>query len=171
MTAVTLDAAKAYLRVEDDAQDALIAGLIATATGYCEQFTGQILVARALTETVAVTGDWCRLRATPVRSITAVQGLPLAGMPFALPVDAYAVDIDATGDGRVRVLAAAGTMRAIVSLQAGLAADGATLPEPLAQGVLRLVAHLHAHRDARDDGGPPAAVAALWRPWRRMRLR
>ena len=43
------------------------------------------------------------------------------------------------------------------------------IPEPIRQGVLRLVAHLFA---ARDDGGGemPAAVTALWRPYRRMRL-
>jgi len=29
---------------------------------------------------------------------------------------------------------------------------------------------MFAHRDAPDDAGPPAVVAALWRPWRRMRL-
>lgn len=167
----TLDGAKAYLRIEGTDEDALIGGLIATATSYCEQFTGQVLVARTVTETIAASGMWCRLRATPVRAITAVQGLPLAGMPFALPVDAYAVDIDAAGDGWVRVARSAGASRSIVTLTAGMAADAGTLPEPLGQGILRLVAHLHAHRDARDDEGPPAAVAALWRPWRRMRLR
>ena len=42
--------------------------------------------------------------------------------------------------------------------------------EPIRQGVIRLAAHLFTHRDAADEGAPPAAVAALWRPWRRMRL-
>lgn len=41
--------------------------------------------------------------------------------------------------------------------------------EPLRQGIVRLVAHMHLHRDG--DQSPPAAVAALWRPWRRMRLK
>jgi uncharacterized phiE125 gp8 family phage protein len=170
MTA-TLDEAKAYLRIDGDGEDALIARLIATATGYCEQFIGQVLVARSATETVAATGDWCRLRTTPVRSITSVEGLPAAGTPFALAVDDYAIDVDASGDGWVRVMRPQGASRVLVTLEAGIAADAEGVPEPLAQGILRLVAHLHAHRDAADDEGPPAAVAALWRPWRRMRLR
>jgi hypothetical protein len=41
---------------------------------------------------------------------------------------------------------------------------------PLRQGVVRLAAHLYAERDGPELGGPPAAVTALWRPWRRMRL-
>ncbi|WP_156679432.1 head-tail connector protein [Sphingomonas profundi] len=171
MMAVSVEDAKAYLRIEGGDEDALIGRLIAAAGGYCEQFIGQVAVARDLTETVAATGDWRRLKAAPVRAITAVQGLPPAGMPFALPVASYAIDIDPAGDGWVRIDRAAGVSRAIVSVQAGIAADAAGLPEPLAQGMLRLVAHLYAHRDAADGEGPPAAVAALWRPWRRMRLR
>ena len=57
-----------------------------------------------------------------------------------------------------------------VGYHAGLAPDWPSLPEPLRQGIVRLVAHMFAHRDAPDDAGPPAVVAALWRPWRRMRL-
>jgi hypothetical protein len=35
--------------------------------------------------------------------------------------------------------------------------------------VLRLVAHLFTSRDG-PGGDPPAAVTALWRPYRRLRL-
>lgn len=166
--AASVAEAKAYLRVEDAGEDALIARLIATATQLCERFTGQTLVARTVTEIIGATGEWRRLRATPVRGIAAVEGLAATGAPFALPVDAYAIDIDASGDGWVRVR---GPGRAQVTMEAGLAADADALPEPLRQGILRLVAHLYAHRDEADEEGPPAAVVALWRPWRRMRLR
>jgi hypothetical protein len=37
--------------------------------------------------------------------------------------------------------------------------------------VLRLAAHFYTYRtDAGAQAEPPAAVAALWRPWRRLRL-
>jgi uncharacterized phiE125 gp8 family phage protein len=52
---------------------------------------------------------------------------------------------------------------------AGMALSQNGVPEPIRQGVMRLVAHLFAARD--DSGGEmPAAVTALWRPYRRMRL-
>ena len=50
-----------------------------------------------------------------------------------------------------------------------MAADQNDVPEPIRQGVLRLVAHLFTTRDG-SDGEPPAAVTALWRPYRRMKL-
>jgi uncharacterized phiE125 gp8 family phage protein len=163
--------AKAFLRLAGDDEDALLLRLLATAADLCERFTGLALF---LADRAAVlpggTPGWQRLPATPVAAITAVATLDPAGTPTPLPVAAYAVDIDATGAGWVRILPLVRHTRARIDYRAGLAADWASLPDPLAQGVLRLTAHLHAHRDAADDAGPPAAVTALWRPFRRMRL-
>lgn len=91
--AVGLAECKAYLRLDGDNEDALIAGFIRTAMALCEAFTG-----------TALSPDWN------------------------------------------------------------------AVPEPLRQGIVRLVAHLFSHRDAADAGPPPTAVAALWRPYRQMRL-
>jgi len=85
---VGIDQVKAYLRLETDAEDALLAALLAAAEGMAERFLG--------------------------------------APPDADP------------------------------------------PAPVVQGVVRLAAHLYAHRD--DEAGPPAAVAALWRPYRQLRL-
>jgi uncharacterized phiE125 gp8 family phage protein len=71
----------------------------------------------------------------------------------------------------VKVLRAGTAARVAVRFTAGLAADWSGLPDGLRQGVLRLAAAQY--RERETDGpppGPPAAVAALWRPWRRMRL-
>lgn len=170
LTPVSVEEARGWLRIDGEAEDALLAGLIRTATGLCEQFIGQVLLTRLVSETLPATCGWQRLGQRPVRAITGVDGLPAEGMAFALPVDGYAIDIDAAGDGWVDVREAGGAARVIATYEAGLAADWNGVPEPLRQGILRLVAHLHAHRDAPDDAGPPAAVAALWRPYRRMRL-
>ena len=159
---VALDEAKAFLRIDGAAEDALLAGFIRTATALAEAFTGQRLVARAFTETLAADGCWQRLSAAPVMAIAGIDG---EGGP--LPGEAYETDIDRAGNGWVRVAASG---RVTVRYRAGLAADWNGVPEPLRQGIVRLVSHLHAHRDAPDAGGPPAAVAALWRPWRRIRL-
>lgn len=170
LTAVSVEEARAWLRIDGEAEDATIAGLIRVASGLCEQFIGQVLMTRVVSETLPATGGWQRLGQGPVRNIGGVDGLPAEGAAFALPVDGYAIDIDAGGDGWVRIDRAGIAGRVIVTYEAGLAADANAVPEPLRQGILRLVAHCHAHRDAPDDAGPPAAVAALWRPFRRMRL-
>ncbi|HEY0270672.1 MAG TPA: head-tail connector protein [Sphingomonas sp.] len=163
--------AKVYLRIDGSDEDALLATLAGAAIGLCERFTGLALFSAERFDTIpASRSEWRRLPATPVSAITSVAKLDTAGATTALPVDAYAIDIDAAGDGWVRLVAPHPSGRLLVGYTAGLAADWPTLAEPLRRGVIRLAAYLHAHRDAADDAGPPAAVAALWRPYRRMRL-
>jgi uncharacterized phiE125 gp8 family phage protein len=169
MDAEAVAQAKGYLRVLDTSEDAAIGGLVEAALGVCEGFIGQIPVARTVSETLAVTGGWVRLSATPVRTITSVQALAADGTATALPVAAYAIDIDGRGEGWVRVTAG-GAARVRVTAEAGLATAWSGLPQSIRQGAVRLAAHLFTHRDGADDPGPPAVVAALWRPFRRMRL-
>lgn len=170
VAADAVDAAKTYLRIEHDEEDALIGALLAAAIRHVEAFTGLLLLRRSGVDRLPVSGAWQRLGVTPVHAITAVEGIPVHGDAFALPTDGYALDIDGSGDGWVRVSAPGASQRIDVTVDAGFSPDWDGLPEPLRLAVLRLTGHLHTHRDAADDFGPPAAVAALLRPWRRMRL-
>ena len=143
--------------------------MIASAAGLCEAFTGQVLTRRGVQEVLARNGCWQRLGRTPVSAVTAVEESREDGGFGPLSAGSYSVDIDASGDGWVRAGGGGGRIR--VSYQAGLAADWNAVPEALRQGIVRLAAHFYTHRAEADDGAPPAAVTALWRPWRRMRLR
>lgn len=169
--AISLPELKAFLRIGHDDEDALLAGLIRGAAEACEDFTGRLLVTRAIDEAIAASASWSRLGTAPVRAIEAASGLDPDGAEMPLSADAFAVDIDAAGEGWIRLLRPIGQKRIRVRYRAGLAADRAGLPEALRHGLIRLAAHLYAHRDAPDDRVPPAAVTALWRPWRRLRLR
>ena len=155
---------KALLRIATADEEALIAVFVETALGLAERFTGRIMVARTMIETIAAAHPWQMLAAVPVSRIDAVAGAD--GVPLA--ADGYAVDIDADGRGWVRVIDAGGGTLAEVTLSAGTAADWASLPAPLRQGAILLAAHLFVERDAVTP--PPAAVTALWRPYRVMRL-
>lgn len=162
---MTVDDAKAYLRLETADEDQTVARLVASARSLCEAFLGQLLIRREVTETLAPSGAWQRLGAGPVAAITAVMAVDASGATSALPAGAYAIDIDPAGEGWVR---AGGGTRIRVTYRAGIADDADGVPAAIGQGVTRLVAHLHAHRD--DAAEPPAAIAALWRPFRRLRL-
>jgi uncharacterized phiE125 gp8 family phage protein len=164
------DEVKAWLRLEGSQEDALIDRLVRSAIGHGEGFTGRALIVREEVERLPASREWQRLSWTPVGAITGVVGIPAEGAAFAMPVGSYAVDIDGNGDGWVRVIAPGAAGRIDVSFTAGLAANWAALPEAIRQGVVRLAAHMFAHRDG-DGGAPPAAVSALWQPWRRMRIR
>ncbi|MEP9359319.1 head-tail connector protein [Sphingomonas sp. KR3-1] len=143
------EAVKAHLRIAGDGEDALIEGLAASALALAERFTGSALIARDFVETVESKGRWTALTAAPVQSIDA--GIDVV------------IDIDAQGMGWVRARG-----RVTVDYRAGAAAGWGELPPPIATGVVLLVAHLFDHREA--GAAPPAAVSALWRPWRRTRL-
>ncbi len=160
-------AARALLRVESG-EDLVLARLAQTALLLAEAFLGAAVIGRPFEDVVTSAAGWQRLVVAPVSVIAGVTGLPAEGAPFVLAVGAYAVDIDADGVGWVRILAAGSAGRVAVAYSAGLALGFEAVPAPIAQGVAMLVAHLFDHRES--DVAPPAAVAALWRPYRRMRL-
>lgn len=168
---IALAELKAFLRVSVGDEDALLAGLARGAADMCEAFTGRALIDRVVAEVLAAPARWTRLGAAPVRSIEGVAAFDEEGEASPLAAEAFAIDIDAAGDGWVRVLDAAGAKRVLVSYRAGMAAEPNGVPETLRHGIVRLAAHLYAHRDQAEQAGPPAAVTALWRPWRRLRLR
>ena len=160
--ATAVAAIKALLRVGTGDEDALIAALAETALGLAERFTGAVTIARTMTATICPSGQWQRLPAAPVRAIAEVSR-----DGAALSVESYAVDVDADGGGWLRVPAGGGPVA--VTFTAGSADGWTALPAALRQGVAMLAAHLFT---AREEGeAPPAAVAALWRPFRTLRLR
>lgn len=185
ITPISLAEAKAHLRIGTSQDDALIAASIRAATEMCEAFIGIALIARMVTETLAANAGqhsddgWCRLAHAPVRAILAVEVLDAADVATPLPVDAYAIDITASGIGRVRLTGGgsgggswangAGSGRVRIRYRAGLADDANGVPEALRMGLLAMIAHLHAARDG-EPGDPPALIAALWRPHRRVRV-
>lgn len=170
ITADAVDAAKTFLRIENDEEDALLHALLAASVRHAESFLNLLLLRRTGIDRLAASPAWQRLGVTPVAAITQVIGIPAEGPSFTLDPANYALDIDASGDGWVRLLQQGAAGRIDVTVEAGLALDWDGLPEPLRLAVLRLAAHLHATRDRPDDTGPPAAVAALLRPFRRIRL-
>ncbi|QDX27342.1 hypothetical protein FPZ54_15905 [Sphingomonas suaedae] len=84
--AAARDAVKTHLRAAGGGEDGLIAQHAASALGLCEAYTGQLLIVRALTMTLAARRDWQRLTHAPVRAISGVAWLPVVGEPSAIPV-------------------------------------------------------------------------------------
>lgn len=168
--AAALTEARSYLRLEGGGDDAVLAAAMRSATALCEAFTGLALITRPVQEMLPVRSDWQRLGRTPVLAITAVEGVPAEGSLFALPIASYAVDIDAAGDGWIRISQPGAAGRVRISYTAGLAAEPGRVPEPLRLGIIQLAGHLLRERDRESGSEPPASIAALWRPWRRLRL-
>jgi uncharacterized phiE125 gp8 family phage protein len=161
---VTLAEAQAFARIETGDEEAILAGLIRSASCLCEAFLGKAVIERGFAETICPSPEWQRLETFPVRSIS---GASAGGS--ALPAAAYSTDIDATGCGWVRIVDPSIEGVVEVTGTAGMALSQNGVHEAIRQGVLRLVAHLFTSRDAAGDE-IPAAVTALWRPFRRVRI-
>jgi uncharacterized phiE125 gp8 family phage protein len=156
--AAAVAAAKMHLRIAGTSEDALLGAFVESAMGVAEQFIGMALIVREMTATLPASATWQMLPAEPVRAIAAVAS---GGAPLAASL--YAIDIDADARGWVRAPDVVS-----VTFSAGLAADWAGLPMAVRQGVAVLAAHLY--DDRAGKARPPAAVTALWAPFRRMRL-
>ena len=189
---------KDWLGITSTADDASLSALLATALDVCADFIGLMPLACTVEENVplptgrrpipapadwqirdypgdwamnAMMPDWYGLATKPVSAITAVQGIAADNSRTALTAAQVQTRIEADGAACIRVSDTAGLTRAVVRFTAGVAADWASLPVPLRHGIMRLAAHQYRSRDTNStDALPPASVAALWRPWRQMRL-
>lgn len=162
---------KDWLAISTGGDDPALGALLRTALETCEGFTGTMPLAQLCEELVPASPRWQRLATRPVQAVTWVEGIAAGGARFAIAVGDYAIDLEADGGAAFRLVRPGEAVRVAVRFTAGLAAGWSDLPESLRHGVLRLAAHHFRQREA--DGAPtmpPAAVAALWRPWRRMRV-
>jgi uncharacterized phiE125 gp8 family phage protein len=153
---VSLATAKLFLRVDHDAEDALIADLVATARALVEQSTGRALVTRRLLETREPGARALRCAFAPVAAVHAVRA---AGV--ALAEGAWRLDADCE-----RIVAQVPATEVEYDAGYGPGADDA--PEPLRHAVLVTVCALYERRDG--DAALPGAARALAAPYARVKL-
>lgn len=165
---VNLNEARAWLRMGATTDDAVVAQLVRAATNICEAFIGQWLIRRAGEESVPLSDGAARLSARPVVAVDGVTLLSPGGEEI-LPGERYRLTIARDGTARIAIVDPGAARRARIAYRAGIADDANGVPEAIRQGIVRMIQHLH---DARDESGaaPPAAIAALWQPWRRLTL-
>lgn len=161
---------KQWLAITSTAEDPALAALLGTAAEMCEAFTGTMPLEALCEEVLPGSAEWQMLATRPVQAITGVEAIPAEGARYALAPGDYEIELEADGSGLVRLLRQGNAGRVAVRFTAGLAPDWASLPEGLRHGIVRLAAHTYRERNEGGGSAPPAAVTALWRPWRRMRL-
>lgn len=166
-----LDELKNWLAIASPQDDISLIALLSAALDMCEAFTREMPLHAQCEELLPSTRDWQWLATTPVQAVTAVEQVASDGTRAALAIGDYALELEADGRARIRLLSPAVTGRLAVQFSAGIAPDWASLPLGLRHGIVRLAAHNYRQRDSNDvRPAPPAAVAALWSPWRRLRL-
>jgi uncharacterized phiE125 gp8 family phage protein len=174
---LSLAEAKAYLRVEHDADDAIIAALVAAARGHVEALTRRALLLQSWR---VVLDAWPRdgrlsLRIGPLRALLAARTFDAAGIPHAIDVQNFVLDTAANVIASpCWALPAPGRSIAGIELDiaCGFGATPADVPEPLRQAVRMLLAHWYDNRGVLSPGSAPLpiGVAALLAPYRERSL-
>ena len=82
---VSMSEAQAFLRIETGEEEALLAGLIRTASAVCESFLNQVVIARDFALDLPASTAWERLSLSPVRAIASVEAVAGGGVAAAIP--------------------------------------------------------------------------------------
>jgi uncharacterized phiE125 gp8 family phage protein len=179
---VSLDEAKAFLRLDTTDEDALVTTLVTAARLHIEGTTGQALLAQSWR---LVLDDWpatcaVSLPLGPLASLTAITAYDADGTPDDLSLDGILWDATATPPQLFLPagFAAGATLRPRQGIEidfvAGYGSDPEDVPATLRQALLLLVAYWYENRDAVIIAGAgtivPTGFDQLVAPYRSVRL-
>lgn len=174
---VSLAEAKLHLRVDGDAENTLVASLIAAARERVEAFTQRTLMRQTLDLVFDGFEDELVLGA-PLASVASISYVDPDGVLQTLPGTEYAVvapTAEPAPPGLVRPAAgkvwpATAVRRDAVTVRAVLGqAEASKVPASIRAAILLLVGDLFANREAQLPAGsvaPNPTVEALLQPWR-----
>lgn len=177
---VSLDEAKAFLRIEHDDDDDVIAALIAGARVHVEAQTRRALIVQSwqLVRDAWPASGRLAVLPVPLRELSAARVYRLDGTTQALDVSGFAVDVSAApaviafdapppAPGRV-----VGGIE--LDIEAGYGDAASDVPADLRQAIRLLVAHWYENRGLIALGQSmamlPASAAALIAPYRVVSL-
>jgi len=159
---VSLVEAKAFLRVDDAVEDALITTLIGAARLHVEGVTGRALLAQSWR---VVLDEWpedrqVRLPVTPFMAVTEITAYDAAGAGHVVPLAQFMREPD-----RLLLPATVSGMPALRERQgieidyvAGFGTEPEDVPVDIRAALLALVGYWHEHRDAVIVAGSGAVV-------------
>lgn len=173
--AVTLGEVKAWLRVDGDDEDGLIAGLIPAARLAITQQSGKALVSETWR---LVCDDWpkrgeLRLPVGPLRAVTGLRVFDAYDDAVELPLDGLV-----TAPEPALVIIPRELTPPVLRPRLGFEIDyeagyasAAAVPAPLKQAVLTLIGHWYENRGLAESAeAVPAGIASMVAPFREMRL-
>jgi len=175
---VTVDMAKAYLKVDGNDEDVLIETLLAAATSRIE-FECDLALITQWWNLYRDRWPGCGILEIPLHPVQAVEEIRVLTPQGLETVDPGLYETDFSGrPARVRALpgfpATADGLNVVeMRIRAGFGDAPEDVPSDLRQAILMLIAHWFENRegaDERNGAGLPAGVRRLMKAWRRVRL-
>jgi uncharacterized phiE125 gp8 family phage protein len=171
---VALADAKAHLKVDTTADDALITSLIVAARARAEWHTGRAFVTQSWTLWLDAwpQSGLVEIPLPPLQSVTQVRVYALDDTPSVLDPSVYQVDVASAPARLLRKSEPAANLRAVNAVEIAFAAGygaASAVPQPVKQAILQIVADLYTYRGDEADIVSPAAEALL-APYRIFKL-
>ena len=174
LTGAALADLKSWLGITRPVEDGRLVDLLQASVDLCEAFTGQAPLAQTVEERFAPAVGRHVLSVRPVQSVASVELIAEDRSRSTMNADDFRVQFSGRGAVSLDIMRDREARAIAVRVVAGIADDWASMPSALKQGVIRMAAHHYRDRDrdteADRSAPPPASVAALWRPWRSLRL-
>ncbi|MHA7820389.1 MAG: head-tail connector protein [Erythrobacter sp.] len=166
---------KSWLGISRPNEDELLVDLLQASLAMCEAFTGQVPLWQLLEERLPVRSGRHPIVTRPIAtSIVTVELVNEDGSRTLVDAADYELELESDGSACFRLDSDLDGQGVAVRVRAGIAGIWDEIPAGLKQGLIRLAAYLYRDRDtttgSRAQAGPPASVAALWQPWRVLRL-
>ena len=174
---LTLDEAKAHLKVDTTADDALITAMIAAARARAEWHTGRALIAQGWTLNLDAwpASGIVEIPLPPLQSVTSVTLAARDGSTSTLSSSLYTVDA-ASAPARLALkpdVPPPTNLRAVngiaIAFTAGYGSTSSAVPELLRHAIRTIVAFLYEHRGEAPAELPLEALALL-APFRVLKL-
>ena len=178
---VTVDEAKAHLRIDHNDEDALLGSLIATSRLHIEAALDLALVTQSWSWRLDAWPDdmAVALPLRPVQSVEAVQVTAADGTVETLSSEKFLLN---GANLRPRLLSRAGAwprpgvpaLGIEIAFTTGFGSTASDVPPPIRHSLLMLVAHWYEHRGSTEVGGAsariPDTVSTLLAAYRKVRL-
>lgn len=168
---VRLQSAKAFLRVDHDDEDELIASFIQTARERIEAHLSISLITRRRLYTKANPKNAVLyINHHPIKRVIAVDCIFGDDSSQRLDPSDYLINLHAR-PASVRLLTSRSlSAQAIqIEIEAGFGQSASDVPMPIRQAIMLLIAHSYEHR-GDTDAAMPMMVDALLMPYRGLRL-
>lgn len=175
MSVITLDEAKAYLRVDTADDNALITSLISTAEDCVEKETRRTLLTKTFELIYDDVGASIEIIKSPLQEVTKIEVVDDAGAKTEVSSSLYDVDISGIR-GRVQLRSGCswpdhrGFASFIITAKAGYGDAAADVPTTLLAAALIALAILYEDRGAMDEGKVSKAISGLCWPYKVIRL-
>jgi uncharacterized phiE125 gp8 family phage protein len=173
---VTLEDAKAHLKLDTADDDTLITALIAAARARAEWHTGRAFITQswALWLDRWPNGNCVEIPLPPSQAVTSLTTYASDDTATVLDASLYQVDL-ASAPARVTLKSPASaantrTLNAVaIAFTAGYGDDASDVPQAIRTAILEILADLYANR-GDVNSNPPSTAQAMLAPYRVLKL-